>query len=104
MNTENHVLYSPAASQPWYNFSEDTPVRPANRSKPVAGPSRLLAALDAADIIEISSSEEDENVIDLTGVGEVSQKGRITTKKLKGKAASSVSSDKLWVVLVRNSY
>lgn len=102
MDIETHVLDSPARSQPWYNFSEDTPVRPANRSKPIPGPSRLIAALDAADIIEISSSEEDENVIDLTGLDETPSKKRATTAKSKGKAVSSVSNDKPWVVLSRS--
>lgn len=104
MDIETHVLDSPAHSQPWYNFSEDTPVRPAHRSKPIPGPSRLIAALDAADIIEISSSEEDENVIDLTGLDETpseSKKRAITTKS-KGRAVSSVFNDKPWVALSRS--
>lgn len=86
-------------SQPWYNFSDDTPVRSA---KPVAGPSRLIAALDTADIIEISSSEDEDDVIELTGVCEIPSRCRAATAKSIGKAAASGSNATLWVTFVWN--
>lgn len=100
-----NALDSPVQSQPWYNYPLDSPTQPPSHSKPASGPSKLIAALDAADIIEISSSDEDENVIDLTGLDDIPQKRRAIAAKsmgnLKGKGkASTVPSDKPWVVLV----